>query len=488
MVTGLVGVVMFWVGIVMLSISSQSLQLYIPSMVFLSGCANLVGLPVLTVRYLFPQKAGLAISIVMSSQTLSTVVPIVLDEIMKAYPSASIGLLFGVFLGAVAVPVGILFVLSLPMERPYVVPTMKADEKLSIFASDADCALPRDTGDNKQAHHTGDNKQAHHTGDNKQAHHTGDNKRAHHTGDNKQAHHTGDNNSSVGVTTDVVLSSSVCDDSPDEAQRMASAKLHGVDNAVETSTMVPVDTEDFRDAQPEPTGVDWKQFWKEVRTPEFLSFLTFFVITQLQLGYYPTTVFGRNGEDVSDFLGYVGPTQALWGVVIGFLYDCVGVIWTIFLMIGLTFLVFAFALVPFTPLQYATAMLYVFAYSYIFTTSYIYVDETFAQRNFGTIIGVIISTTGITYLVNLPFQYPGVFVTMYIVYISLCAVTFAAAVWMFIRRRQGHNYCHWGLEEEDKVVTTTMCLSFESGKSPSSAIYSARGEDTIIAVAEEDKV
>eukprot|EP00382_Lankesteria_abbotti_P001819 CAMPEP_0113844136 /NCGR_PEP_ID=MMETSP0372-20130328/84_1 /TAXON_ID=340204 /ORGANISM="Lankesteria abbotti" /LENGTH=480 /DNA_ID=CAMNT_0000813135 /DNA_START=380 /DNA_END=1822 /DNA_ORIENTATION=- /assembly_acc=CAM_ASM_000359 len=474
-------------------------------MIFLAGCANLIGFPVLTVRDFFPKKSGLAMSLVISSQTISTVVPVVLDDIMKSYPSTSLGLLMGVYLGAIAVPVGVIFILSLPLERP--LSADPVDDTLSVYEKNSSITADH-TADNKQPTHTADNKHLDIGVTELRSLHTDDydiDGRNRKLADFVVAYDDHDDVSTVVATPLPTSPSFVM-----VARRRLSSEVQ--EKQTTTSDIKLQDSSDSGmclaeleasmtlssakiPTPPPATRFDWKQFLKEVCTLEFLSFIVFYVITQLQLGYYPTTVLGRNGQGVSDFLGYMGPTQTAWGVMIGFLYDFIGIIWIMFLMIILTILVFALGLVPSDPLQYATAMLYLFAYSYIFTTRYIYVNETFASRNFGTLVGLLGTTSGVTYLINLPFQYPGAFETMYIVYISLCAVSTIAVVVMFLRQRQGYNYRHWGEPAIDKEKVVTMCLSFESGECPSSAIYSNYEKsfvksgsgrlDTIIAVPEK---
>eukprot|EP01071_Lankesteria_metandrocarpae_P011143 Lankesteria_metandrocarpae@DN5415_c1_g1_i4.p1 len=214
--------------------------------------------------------------------------------------------------------------------------------------------------------------------------------------------------------------------------------------------------------------IDWKLMRRELVTPEFITFALFYVANQVQLGYFPTTVRSRFGDKMADFLGYIGPSQALWGFLIGLFVDWAGTELICGVIVLITFGMYLCALINVVELQYFTCILYIIASSYIFTTRYTFVDSTFATRNFGTLVGLIGASSGLAYCINMPFQKPELFTIMYIVYLGVCGITAGLVLFLWTRRHRKSIYKSWANEREMvhipsilKAVPTVSVLQIE---------------------------
>lgn len=136
--TALLGCVSFFLGWMGLVYSTQKFQAYIPAMVLLAGSVNFVAFPCLSLGDLFPEYAGLAVSLVVAAQTTATAVAPVMVLVWDSYPEYSYGHIIWGYLAVAFFPVASLYLLCVPWSRLTVDPLSSIeDHSAAVGDSDA---------------------------------------------------------------------------------------------------------------------------------------------------------------------------------------------------------------------------------------------------------------------------------------------------------------------------------------------------------------
>lgn len=116
-ITGCIGQALLLFGCLTIIVSSEALPLYILAVVFLGGSCNFIVFPALAAPDYFPGRAGLILSLTIAFQNGGAIVTTVLDAIFRAVPGLKLSVLFTFYLCCFLVPVGVCYLLSLPLLR-----------------------------------------------------------------------------------------------------------------------------------------------------------------------------------------------------------------------------------------------------------------------------------------------------------------------------------------------------------------------------------
>lgn len=180
--------------------------------------------------------------------------------------------------------------------------------------------------------------------------------------------------------------------------------------------------------------------WQQFASIDYIMFALWYIINIILYGYYPTTVLDQAGKNVSDFLGYIGPSQAVFGILLGLIVDyTLTMPIAVALNVMVTVLYF-FALIKSVGMQYLTAVIYTISNSYIYTTKYTYVGEIYPKKDWGTLIGTMGAAAGFMNLINIPIQNANAYVSTCIAYGIIAGFCLFILMWLWNRNRKGINY------------------------------------------------
>jgi nitrate reductase NapE component len=130
---GLTGMCILFLGLLALIISSESIPLYILSVVLMGSSANIVGFPGLIVGNLFPSHKSHALTLLMACQLGSSFIPISIRLFWKKFmPNKPLSTVFIVYTCFFFFPCAIAYYLFLPGYRIARSPSQNNDHSLMV--------------------------------------------------------------------------------------------------------------------------------------------------------------------------------------------------------------------------------------------------------------------------------------------------------------------------------------------------------------------
>lgn len=118
-ISGFVGELLFGIGTILLMFSSESFPAYIPAMIILGSCVNMVCFPSLVTIETFPQWKGVMVSLMLGAQTAATGIPPIMWAAWRGNPTWTFRGIWGVYLAAFWIPTFILYMIALPSARDF---------------------------------------------------------------------------------------------------------------------------------------------------------------------------------------------------------------------------------------------------------------------------------------------------------------------------------------------------------------------------------
>lgn len=385
--TGSVSLIMHLTGVLLFIYSKETMVAYVPATIFFAGAINMSCFPMLALADMFPKWKSLMMSIIVAAQLVATMMSPVLKAIWDLHPNWTFRTVFGGYLAIIFLPLGICYLLSLPMSRADLAP---GDDEADVSAIEIATVEEASNSAAAKAAAAADQPAA--------------------------------------TTADEVLVK------VSDTLEQASSKDKQVDGQLDQQTEQSFIVIDGRKRR--KTYNIWQQF----ASMDYIMFALWYILQIVIYGYYPTTVLDEAGKNVSDFLGYIGPSQALFGVLLGLIVDytlTMPIAFSINVMIAL---VYFLALIRSTPLEYITAILYTISNSYIYTTKYTYIGEMYPARGWGTLIGTMGAAAGFMNLVNIPIQNLNAYISTCIAYGVIGGSSILILLWLWSRSRKGINY------------------------------------------------
>ncbi|XP_053992915.1 cationic amino acid transporter 8-like isoform X2 [Hylaeus volcanicus] len=309
LLTGCMGTVMFSLGWIFFSFTSNSLDLLYPGIILLAGAANMIGFPTLILADMYCNHSGWITSIVVAAESASSIVPTILLAIMNAYPHLNRRTLFLSYFVLIVLPCFLCFLISLPFQRE-IVSHYHADQEL--------------TEENK----------------------TRDDHRV-------------------------------------------SSEDNGIDKVNNISFDIGISS----------TKVQPPILIMQIISPEYIFFLIFYVLQQLQYAFFPNFVKDEIGSAPAHFLASILPFQGIIGPIIGAVAQKTKSLPIACILALSMSLVYTITLLWHKASIYALIIVYVVANSYIYTIRYTYVAETFPVNQFGILVGISGGISGLVTLI-----------------------------------------------------------------------------------------
>jgi hypothetical protein len=170
----------------------------------------------------------------------------------------------------------------------------------------------------------------------------------------------------------------------------------------------------------------------QIISPEYIFFLLFYVLQQLQYAFFPNFVKDEIGTAPAHFLAFILPFQGIIGPIIGAIAQKTKSLPIACILALSMSLVYAIALLWQNASIHALIVVYVVANSYIYTIRYTYVAEMFPVSQFGILVGISGGISGLVTLIVgfLPKPSRVLGCTMY----TLCGVTSLGCVLILVAR------------------------------------------------------
>lgn len=192
---------------------------------------------------------------------------------------------------------------------------------------------------------------------------------------------------------------------------------------------------ELAETKPKPSFA-WRPFCSEAFSVRFALLNLINLVLMLQVAYYQVVVRKESGAAVSDFLGWTMPLQAVWGLLLGRVVDRIKTPAMIFLLLNSFMVVYGLMLLGRSKIQYLTVTLFNIAMSYAYTVKYSFVQESFSQTNYGTLVGISGALGGVSVLLtNILTSTRSV--DFWSAFLAVCSlVVMPAAVWLWFRGRR----------------------------------------------------
>lgn len=191
----------------------------------------------------------------------------------------------------------------------------------------------------------------------------------------------------------------------------------------------------------EEKKASWRDFFRNIRTPEMVLFGVYFCLMQHMYAYNPLVVKDAISPRISDYFAYFLPTQAAWSIAVGFLCQYVP---TLAVMLGMC-ITFEFVLVmslfpKVTALQYFSATLLIITQCAVFEVKYTFVAELFDPYNYGKLVGLNGLIGGIGTTLCLATIYIRPYWKVYTIYLCLTPIAAGIVLVLIWRRSKGISY------------------------------------------------
>lgn len=393
--TGAIGVFMHLIGIFLLIMSSHSFNAYIPAMIFITGSINMVCFPMLCLADLFPTWRGLVISLVSCSQIVSTMMAPIWKAIWDHNPNYTFRGILGTYGLVISLPLGILYLLSMPWSK---LNQLNKYHESSLYEEDGLVSREGSKNDSR---------------------------------DNDKE-----------ISRDGVINSREALAGDDAGAAGATAAKEALPNTT-PSTVICIKEPEQNKSWIEENGRLRRKtynFWQQFTSPDYILFTIWYVIQVMMFGYFPTFVLDYAGKDVSDYLGYLSPSQGLFGLLFGLSVDYTK---TIPLTLGINggiVAAYLLALIKKKGVQYLSSTLYIIANSYIYASKYIFVAERFSPKHWGTLMGFIGCIAGFINLCNIAIEHSNTYTGICLGYAVAGAADLLILLWHLRRSHQKINY------------------------------------------------
>lgn len=374
--TSLFGSFSFFLGWICLIYSSQSYQMYIPGIILQAGAVNFIAFPCLCLGDLFPKFSGLAISLIVAAQTSSTAVAPIMKLVWDNHLHYSFSHIVWGFLGVAFFPLTFLYLLSVSWSRINIQSQEIPDDSPTSSANGTHTENPAE-----------------------------------------------ENFISESVTN---LSNADLIESVEKQSNVNRMGLGVIEKAKSKVDLAPT--------------VDTISLWRQMLSLDYILFTLFYILQLLQYGYYPTTVDVEYGAKISDFQGYVLPSQGIIGILFGLIVDRTKTLPICILLIFMMSGAYVTGLIRSTGLQYLTSCLYVISNSYIYTVKYTYVAEMYPPTHYGVLVGTMGCIAGAIGLINIPIVNADNYTATCIAYIVVGGVALFLVTLLWYRQKKGIHY------------------------------------------------
>eukprot|EP00921_Rhytidocystis_pertsovi_P008717 GHVQ01014198.1.p1 GENE.GHVQ01014198.1~~GHVQ01014198.1.p1 ORF type:complete len:602 (+),score=41.56 GHVQ01014198.1:201-2006(+) len=396
--TGCIGQCISAVAWILLGVSNEDCQLYIPAFVLMGLGSDMGFLPVMSIANLFPGNEGLIVALMIAGLSASFGVPAIMQVIWNIDPSS---VTFSkLAFGYTVMGPGLSFLISLCVfpVHPY---ESKADlnndnidtcRSFRSFAPQSRRGSVVSVADWKEAKDAvvelivGDSGDVHEsdriilpsaTTQSEASHETGlveiyGRRRSRRRSAYEDTSQMGDNGESRKL---------------DLAEKIECHQVNPIRELTHRTAGVPNE---------KPRFIDQLRSWY------FILFYIYWPLNCMFYSFYVTAAENMLGSQVNDFLGKMNPLSMIPSILLGRVVDVWGVMTMIIFITLMASLMYAFAIPQAIGYHYASTVFCVMYVSMFSGQMYSFVGDTFEAAHFGKFVGILSATGGLLSLVRYP--------------------------------------------------------------------------------------
>lgn len=385
--TAIVGEVTWIIGTILLAISSESVRLHILAMIIIGSSVNIVCFPSLCTIETFPKCQGLMVGIVLSAQNAATAIPVILLKLWNTHENWTFRGIWLIYCAAIALPVALLYICALPGKRDF--NKILEIQRIEVLALQE--------------------------------------KR-------KEVDDTTDDVTKMIATANTDLKGDV-----------STVKSPSITSSMEGK--IKEDQHEGTIVRIQPKSASWTDFFSNLCTLDMMLMAPWFCIMMMMYAYYATVVRDAIGDQISDFVAYFMPSQAVWALLVGFLCDKFRTGWVMIFMCLCLCLVYGLSLKPESLVSsYIAACILIISQCAIFEVKYTYIGEMFDPYNYGKLVGCLGVIGGIGTFLNIPVASGSNYRAVFLAYVII--LPFMAMIAYFLLWRQKRGITHKTLPEE----------------------------------------
>lgn len=428
--TAMIGEVMWGIGTLLLAFSSQSAPLYIPAMIIIGTSVNVTAFPSLCIVEAYPNWHGVVVGIMLAMENAATGIPPILYALMRrGYRFRQIWL---IYLAAVWLPVSVLYIIALPNGRDF--EKMLEVQKRDVL--DIEAKMRQRALQNGRADPTATQGLLCVPGMSQTTAETDVTRRARtalERSDSDDRLTTADDSDNDG---DYEEDGETADGVPISDRLAVSEVVNRTHSLKEHSVKEQSVKKKGVEGKPEARA-SWREFGRNAMTVDMLVMVVYFFSMSLMYAYYPTIVRQAISPQISDYVAYAMPTQAVWALGVGVMCDFLSTPTVMAGMCVALATVFALCLAPnVLSLQYIAATLLIVTQPALFEVKFSWVEKLFDPYNYGKLVGMLGVAGGIGTFVNIPASNHRNYRLMFVVYLCLLPLTLIQALYLSYRQHK----------------------------------------------------
>ncbi|XP_053991596.1 arginine transporter 1-like isoform X2 [Hylaeus volcanicus] len=341
---GLTGMCILFLGLLALIVSSQSLPLYILSLVLMGSSTNIVGFPGLIVGNLFPSHKSHALTLLMACQLGSSFIPVSMRLFWKKFmPKKSLSTIFILYTCFIFSPCAIAYYLFLPGYR--------FARSLSQNSEHSTIVVDDQVNKNEALH------------------------------DLKKR--TLDR--SIEIQHDKKTSISL---------QEGSEFLKSIISEDEEKLEKDILTVSFKKkTMPFELKGSLSQLKQELLTWDIHIFTIYYILQVIQFLYFPNTIERIYGRETLSIAGYIALFQVFFGVGVAFIVNYTGTLMLCGILVLINFIIYFSVLIN-SKYYIFLILLNNLGYSFIFTSKITFLSDTYKENNIGQLVGYVSLTAG----------------------------------------------------------------------------------------------